>query len=239
MDDMVALTLNGVEVKAQKGMPLLAIAHRMNVYIPTLCNNDALAPYGVCRMCLVEIKKGGRQRVVTSCNYPAEEGLLVNTDTERVVKTRNVVMELLLARAPENKTIVDLAARLGVKGGRLSPVNDDCILCGMCVRTCDEVVGVSALGFVSRGITRMPTTPFAEPSETCIGCGSCVYICPTNYIKMEDKDGKRYIHNWKVALELVNCKKCGLPIAPKRQLDHIRKIADLPEDFYDLCFSCR
>jgi bidirectional [NiFe] hydrogenase diaphorase subunit len=239
MDDMVTMVLNGAEVKAEQGTPVLTVARRMNVYIPTLCNNEALVPYGVCRMCLVEIEKGGRQRVVTSCNYPAEEGLSVKTDTERVVKTRNVVMELLLARAPENKTIVDLASRLGVKGGRLSPVNDDCILCGMCVRTCEEVVGVSALGFVSRGTTRMPTTPFDEPSETCIGCGSCVYICPTNYIKMEDKGGKRHIYNWKVELELTNCKKCGLPIAPKRQLEYIRKIADLPEDFYDLCFSCR
>ncbi len=121
MDDMVTMTLNGAEVKAQNGTPILSVARRMNVYIPTLCNNEALVPYGVCRMCLVEIEKGGRQRVVTSCNYPAEEGLLVKTDTERVVKTRNVVMELLLARAPENKTIVDLASRLGVKGGRLSP----------------------------------------------------------------------------------------------------------------------
>ncbi len=239
MDDMVAITLNGAGVTAKKGTPLLSIAREQNVYIPTLCHNDALAPYGVCRMCLIEIEKGGRKRVVTSCNYPAEEGLAVKTDTDRVVKTRNIVMELLLARAPKNKMIVDLAARLGVKGGRLVEVNDDCILCGMCVRACDEVVGVSALGFFSRGTSRMPTTPFAEPSETCIGCGSCVYICPTGYIKMEDRDGTRYIHNWKVALELATCKKCGLSIAPKRQLDYIRKIADLPEDFYDLCFSCR
>jgi NADH dehydrogenase/NADH:ubiquinone oxidoreductase subunit G len=239
MDEMVTITLNGAEVKAQKGTPLLTIARGMNVYIPTLCHNEALIPYGVCRMCLVQIEKGGRTRVVTSCNYPAEEGLTVKTDTERVVKTRNIVMELLLARAPGNRAIVELAARLGVTGGRLTPVNDDCILCGMCVRACDEVVGVSALGFFSRGTSRMPTTPFAEASETCIGCGSCVYICPTGYITMEDKDGARHIHNWKVKLELATCKKCGMYIAPKRQLDYIRKIADLPEDFYELCFSCR
>jgi bidirectional [NiFe] hydrogenase diaphorase subunit len=239
MDEMVTITLNGAKVEAQKGTSLLSIARRLNVYIPTLCNNEALIPYGVCRMCLVEIEKGGRTRVVTSCNYPAEGGLVVKTDTERVVKTRNIVMELMLARAPENKMIVDLAARLGVTGGRLTPVNDECILCGMCVRACDEVVGVSALGFFSRGTSRMPTTPFAEASETCIGCGSCVYICPTGYIKMEDKDGVRHIHNWKVKLELATCKKCGMYIAPKRQLDYIRKVADLAEDFYELCPSCR
>ena len=239
MNETITIRLNDAPVEAKKGASLLSIAREKNVFIPTLCHNDALIPYGACRMCLVEIEKGGRTRIVTSCNYPAEEGLSVKTDTEKVVRTRNVVIELLLARAPENKTIVALAARLGVKGGRLVEVNDDCILCGMCVRTCDEVVGVSALGFFSRGTSRMPTTPFAEPSETCIGCGSCVYVCPTNYIRMEDRDGKRYIHNWKVELELAACKKCGAYIAPKRQLDHFMKIAELPDDFYELCWSCR
>jgi len=239
MDDMVTITLNGEAIKTSKGTSLLSIARRMNVYIPSLCHNDAVFPYGVCRICLVEIEKDSRTRVVTSCNYPAEEGLSVKTDTDRVVKTRKSIIELLLARAPENKAILDLADRFGVTGGRLATVNDGCILCGLCIRTCNEVVGVSALGFFSRGTFRTVTTPFSEASETCIGCGSCVYVCPTGYIKMEDKDGVRHIHNWKVALELATCKKCGMYIAPKRQLDYIRKAADLPEDFYDLCFSCR
>ncbi len=239
MDDMITITLNDSPEKVKAGQPILIAARKKNVYIPTLCNNDALVPYGACRMCLVEIERAGRTRVVTSCNYPAEEGLIVRTDTEKVVKTRNVIMELLLARAPKNKTILALADRLGVKGGRLVETDDDCIVCGQCVRACSEVVGVNALGFSYRGPKRMPTTPFAEASETCIGCGSCVWVCPTNYIKMEDRDGKRYIYNWKVEFELATCKNCGMYIGPKRQLDYIRKIANLPEDFYDLCFSCR
>jgi len=239
MEDNITINFNGEEVKAKRGESILSVAKRLNVYIPTLCSNDALEPYGACRMCLVEIKKGDRMRIVTSCNYPAEEGLSVSTDTEKVVSTRNVVMELLLARAPKSRAINELAAKLGVKGGRLEEVGDNCILCGMCVRTCEEVVGVKALGFANRGISRMPATPFMESSETCIGCGSCVYVCPTGYINMEDKDGKRYIHNWKVELEISKCKKCGLDIAPKRQLEFIRKKADLPDDFFDLCWSCR
>jgi bidirectional [NiFe] hydrogenase diaphorase subunit len=239
MENMVTITLNGVQTQAKIGTSILTIAREKNVYIPTLCYNDALAPYGACRICLVEIEKGDRKRVVTSCKYPVEDGLVINTDTERVIKTRNSIMELLLARAPKNKMIVELAASLGVTGGDLEDVNDECIMCGMCIRTCTEVVGVSALGFSSRGPSRMPTTPFAESSESCIGCGACVWICPTDYIKMEDKEGKRFIYNWKVELELAVCKKCNNFIAPKRQLEHFRKIADLPEDFFDLCWSCR
>ncbi len=239
MEDSITINFNGEDIEAKRGESILSVANRLNVYIPTLCNNVALEPYGACRMCLVEVKKGDRMRIVTSCNYPAEEGLSVSTDTDRVVSTRNIVMELLLARAPKNRKINELAEKLGVKGGRLEEVGDDCILCGMCVRTCEEVVGVKALGFANRGISRLPATPFMESSETCIGCGSCVYICPTGYIKMEDKDGKRYIHNWKVELEISKCSKCGLDIAPKRQLEYIRKIVDLPDDFFDLCWSCR
>ena len=100
-------------------------------------------------------------------------------------------------------------------------------------------LGVNAIGFAQRGIDRITATPFVEASETCIGCGSCVYVCPTGYIKMTDKDGKRYIENWKVELELQSCENCGAYIAPKRQLDYIRSIADLPSDFYNLCFDCR
>ncbi len=239
MEEIIKIEFNGEEIEVKKDATLLSIARERNIYIPTLCHNDALEPYGVCRMCLVEIEDKGRMRIVTSCNYPAKEGLKVKTDTEKVVSTRNVVVELLLARAPENKEINELAESFGVKGGRLENVNDDCILCGMCVRTCDEVVGVNAIGFAQRGIDRITATPFVEASETCIGCGSCVYVCPTGYIKMTDKDGKRYIENWKVELELQSCENCGAYIAPKRQLDYIRNIADLPNDFYNLCFDCR
>ena len=239
MKEVVKIELNGQEIEVKEGATLLSIARERHVYIPTLCHNDALEPYGVCRMCLVEIEDKGRMRVVTSCNYPAKEGLKVKTDTERVVSTRNVVIELLLARAPENEEIKRLAESYGIKGGRLELVNDDCILCGMCVRTCGEVVGVHALGFAQRGTERIPATPFLESSETCIGCGSCVYVCPTGYIKMRDENGKRYIENWKVELELSQCEKCGAYIAPKRQLDYIRNLADLPDDFYNLCWNCR
>lgn len=239
MKDTVKIELNGEEIEVEKDATILSIARERHVHIPTLCHNDALEPYGVCRMCLVEIEQRGRTRVVTSCNYPAREGLKVKTDTERVVSTRNVVIELLLARAPENEEIKKIAEFYGVKGGRLELVNDECILCGMCVRTCNEVVGVNALGFANRGIERVPATPFMEASDVCIGCGSCVYVCPTGYIKMEDRDGKRYIENWKVELELAKCENCGAYIAPKRQLEYIRNVADLPDDFYNLCWNCR
>ena len=243
MEDTIIINFNGEDIEVKKGTTLLSIAREKNVYIPNLCHNDALKPYGVCRMCLVEIEKGGRTRIVTSCNYEVHDEFTVKTDTERVILTRNVTMKLLLARAPNSKLIRELADRLGVTSGELEEVKGDefgeCILCGQCVRACEEVVGVSAIGFAQRGIDRKVVTPFIEDSKTCIGCGSCAYVCPTNYIKMEDKDGKRYIYNWKVALDLKVCKECGISIAPERQLEYIRTIAELPVDFYDLCWNCR
>ena len=238
MEDSTII-FNGTEYKVQKGTPLLSIARSLNIFIPTLCHNDALVPYGACRMCIVEIQKGNRMRVVTSCNYPAEDGLVVKTDTEKVISTRNIIMELLIARAPKNKQIKQLGERLGVTKTRFEEVGDDCIMCGMCIRACEEVVGVSAIGFKNRGITRMPATPFMETSKNCIGCGSCVYVCPTKYIKMEDKGAKRYIYNWKVAFDMLQCKKCGDFIAPVKQLDYIKKKVSLPEDFFEICNNCR
>jgi predicted molibdopterin-dependent oxidoreductase YjgC len=196
-------------------------------------------------MCLVEIqrKKEDYTRIVTSCNYPVEEGLSVLTDSDTVIKNRKVVLELLMARAPEDKAIRSMAEGMGVPTGRLSPVTIEdgcgCIVCGMCVRACEEVVGISALGFAHRGVDRVPTTPYMESSQTCIGCGTCAYICPTNYIKMEDKDGKRFIYNWKVELELEKCEKCGAYIAPKRQLEYIKRVAELPDDFFKICVNCK
>jgi bidirectional [NiFe] hydrogenase diaphorase subunit len=242
---MVKITINGRNINAQEGATILSAARDANIEIPSLCENEAIAPYGACRLCLVEIKTvKGRQRLVTSCIYQVEEGLTVQTKTERVEKIRKMLIELLLARCPESEVIQNLAKAYGVTGKRLTPHegNNKCILCATCARTCEEVVGVSAISLSKRGVDRELTTPFAEDfSEACIGCGSCSYSCPTNAITMEDKNGTRLVkwpHN-QMKFKLQKCTVCGEYWAPVKQLEYIAKISGTPVSDYTVCPSCR
>jgi len=237
---MITLTIDGREVQAQEGATILEVAREYNIYIPTLCYNDAVEPYGACRLCLVEVVKDGRQRLVASCLYPVEEGLIVKTDSERIMANRRTIMELLLARCPNVPVIQDLAQRLGVEETPFRLEDKTCILCGLCVRACQEVVGVSAISLANRGVNRELTTPFYEPSEACIGCGSCAYICPTEAIKFEDIGDTRFI-NWpnsKMEFKLKKCKTCGNYWAPEKQLDYIAKQSSLAPEVFEACPNC-
>jgi len=174
----------------QRHTPVLQAAARQGIVIPTLCYHEALKPYGSCRLCLVEAHRNGRPRLVTSCNYPAEDGLVVFTDTERVKSARKTALELLLARCPNVPQIQRLAQKMGIKTSRFYKKQDErCILCGLCVRACEEMVGAGAIGFAGRGIEKHVNTPFGLQSDACIGCGSCTYICPTGCIEMVGEPG--------------------------------------------------
>ncbi|MFC1952242.1 2Fe-2S iron-sulfur cluster-binding protein [Chloroflexota bacterium] len=238
---MVTLTIDEREVQAQEGTMILDVAKENNIYIPSLCTNDAVSPYGACRLCLVEVTKGKRDRLVASCLYPVEKGLIVKTNSERIMANRRAIMELLLARCPNVSEIQDLARRLGVKGTPFALEDKKCILCALCVRACQEVVGVSAISLVNRGINRELSTPFYEPSKVCIGCGSCAYICPTEAIQFEDIEDTRFI-NWpnnKMEFKLKKCKSCGNYWAPEKQIDHIAKQSNLDPEVFDVCPNCR
>ena len=238
---MVKLVIDGRDVQAEEGMTVLEAAGANNIYIPSLCYHEEVTPYGACRLCLVEIAKNGRQRLVTSCLYPVEEGLVVQTSSERIIDNRRMIMELLLARCPNNKVIQDLARRIGVEKTSFKLEDNQCILCALCVRVCQEVVGVSAISLVNRGVDRQMTTPFYEHSDDCIGCGSCAYVCPTDAIKFEDIGGIRIITmpNSKLEFKLKKCETCGKYWAPEKQLDYIIKKVDLAPDAFDSCPDCR
>ena len=236
---MVTLTIDGQEIQAEEGATILEVARQEGIEIPTLCYHEAVSPAGVCRLCMVEITKDTRSRLVASCLYPAEEGLEVKSHSERVMNIRKTVMELLLARCPNSKPIQDLARSMGIETTDFDLEDMDCILCGLCVRVCEEIAGVSAISLVSRGTQRKVAPPFDEPSEDCIGCGSCARVCPTGTIKIEDVGDTRIIHNWKVEFKLKQCKVCGNYFAPQAQLDYLRKTLDLPEEHFELCQNCR
>lgn len=241
MTETVTLNIDGRDIQARKGATLLDVARENGIEIPTLCHHEAVSAYGGCRLCVVEVVRGNRSRLVTSCLYPVDEGLVVKTDSKMVYNTRKGVLELLLSRCPTVELLQEMAAAYGITEPPFEADNraEECILCGLCVRACSEIVGVHAISLTDRGIKRKVATPFEDPSETCIGCGSCVYICPTNAIKMEDKGDVRIIHNWKVEFKMKPCKVCGGFYAPDRQLEYFQKKLNLPEGFLDTCPSCR
>ena len=237
---MVSLIIDGRKVEAEEGAMLLDVARQNGFVIPTLCTHESVGRSGACRLCVVEVKSGKRMRVVTSCMYPVAEGIEVATKTDRVMNVRRLVMQLLMARCPESEVLQEMAAEMGVKPEpRFTPDTDKgrCILCRLCVRACQDVVGVSAIGSSYRGPSKSVGPPFMEDSSACIGCGACAFICPTEHIHMEATDGKRKI--WGRTFKMQACEKCGRYFAPVDQLKFISQKTGTPMTELAVCMSCK
>ncbi|MCD6497713.1 MAG: (2Fe-2S)-binding protein [Deltaproteobacteria bacterium] len=237
--ETVTFTVNGKTMQGRRGDSLLKVLLHEGYDIPHLCYHEAVTAYGSCRLCLVEVKKGRKTKVTTSCNYPLMDGIEVTTNSEKIRKHRKVVFELLLAQVPNSPELQSMAAQYGVTDTRFEKKYQDCILCGLCERVCREVVGVNALGFMGRGVEKDVGAPFKQPSKTCIGCGACVYVCPVNCIKEEQLPTKRTIVRWERNLPMQTCKRCGYPFAPTYQLLQMQKQTGLPWEFFELCPDCR
>ncbi len=182
---MLQLTIDGKKVEAEAGWTLLETARQHGIEIPTLCYHEAVEPFGACRLCVVELKQGDRSRLVASCVYPAEDGLEVLTDTEAVNNVRRWVFELLLAACPASEEIKRMAAEYGVGETRLEVHDPDekCILCGLCVRACAQVVGANAISTVGRGVHKKIGAPYLTPTDACVACGTCLTVCPTGAMR--------------------------------------------------------
>jgi bidirectional [NiFe] hydrogenase diaphorase subunit len=235
----VGIYINGIFVRAPMEFTVLQAARANGFDIPTLCYHRDLPSEGQCRLCVVEIGEAPRTRLVNSCTYPVEKGLKVQTHSDKVVQARRIVLELLMARAPGAEIIKELAAQHGVHETRfhIEDPEERCILCGLCVRTCKEIVGVSAISMANRAPEKQVATPFKEASEACIGCGSCAFICPTNVIPYTEKNGVRTI--WGRNFELQPCRVCGNYIAPKAQLEHWAELTGDPVETFLVCRDCR
>ncbi len=185
MSDTVTFTIDGKEVSADKGTSLLMAARSLGIDIPTLCHHDELADFGACRLCIVEIDKGGWKKIVTSCLYPVEDGLSVETESEKVIRHRRTILELLRARWSEMPR--ELIEKYQVPEDRMETESTFCVMCGLCVRHCSERKGANVLGFVGRGTERQVVAHEEPALKYCRDCAAengmeCLAVCPTGVV---------------------------------------------------------
>ncbi len=205
---MITIHVNTRPVEASPGETVLDVLRRIGVKVPTLCHIPGLTPTGACRLCVVEVE--GMNGLVPSCAYPVADGMKVHTHSPRAVRARKTIVELLLASHPDDCLyclrnhhcqLQDLAAELGVRERRYAGEHprhnldvsdpalvrdpDKCILCGKCVRFCEEVQGVAAIDFIQRGSRTMVTTAFNQGLNvsSCVNCGQCITVCPTGALR--------------------------------------------------------
>lgn len=175
---MLNVRIDGQSVAVEEGWTILEAARYYGVDIPTLCYMEGLSPYSACRLCVVEVERGKRSRLVASCSCPVEDGMVVVTNSERVKRARRMMIELMLATTPNSRTLQCLASKYGVTRVRFKGEDRRCILCGLCVRICDEQMSGGAIGFAKRGVERQVSMPFHKTPEACRECGACMYVCP-------------------------------------------------------------
>jgi iron-only hydrogenase group A len=201
---LIDIQVNNKIIQAKTGETILETLSRNGIKVPTLCRMENFTPTGACRMCVVEVE--GKSGLIPSCSYPVEESLKIKTHSPRVLKARKMLVELLLSNHPDdclycasngNCELQDMAVELNIRERRISgektKANIDqsspgivrdpakCILCGRCVRVCEEILGVSTFDFYKRGNKTAITTSMNKDLNfsNCIHCGQCLLVCPT------------------------------------------------------------
>jgi bidirectional [NiFe] hydrogenase diaphorase subunit len=244
------VTIDGVKVRVAEGATILDGARKAGIWIPVMCHSPAVSEQAACRLCMVELERTNGTQMVTACSYPVRRDCSVRVNSEKALRIRRGIMQLMLARSPESQELKDLAARMGVEGTPYPTVTEsqrNCILCGLCVAACEEAIGASAIGFAGRGVERTVTAPFREPSEACIACGACAAVCPvgTIQVRIHEDTGEAEISPFKSRSKLLTCESCGarmvsVPVAAQ-MIDKVKTKLDW-EEFRRrarLCPQCR
>ena len=179
----ILVQIDGKEVKAKEGMTILEAAGVAGVPIPTLCNHGKLEAYGACRICTVEAEISGRTSYVAACVRPVEKNMAVRTKSEKVIRIRKMLLEELLAHAPDSEDLWKLAQEYGADKDRFEKEASFCILCGLCVRYCAEVKKKDVVGFVDRGAKRAINFIPELAAKECWNCKECFPLCPTSALQ--------------------------------------------------------
>jgi bidirectional [NiFe] hydrogenase diaphorase subunit len=179
----ILLTIDGREVKATEEMTILEAAQSAGISIPTLCHHEKLESYGACRICTVEVETGGRTTLAAACVCPVERDITVTTRSEKVNRVRKMLLEELLAHAPDSVELQNLAREYGAASDRFEKESSFCILCGLCVRYCAEIKKKDAIGFVDRGARRAISFIPEIASKECWNCKECFSLCPTSALQ--------------------------------------------------------
>lgn len=237
---MPTIIVDGQPVEMSAGATVLQAVRRVGAHLPTLCHLEGLPPYGACRLCLVE-KVAPDRAVIAACAYPVEDGLAIQTAGPQAVAVRRLMLEFLLARCPTSTVIQGLAAEAGVTGSRFESAaapDELCMLCGLCVRVCRDLVGAAAISFMDRGTAREVGAPFRLQAEVCIGCGACAAVCPTGAVSMKDADGIRVLEPWGARIRLRACPGCGQPYAPE-PMAFLTGQVPVSAGLWGMCPKCR
>ena len=245
---MHTVTIDGKTVRVPNESTILDAAKRAGIWIPTLCHSPVVSSAASCRICMVELDRGDWKQLVTACNYPVRRDITVSVSSENAVRARQGVMKLLLARAPECEELKTLAKRMGVESTPYPTVTEsqrNCILCGLCTRVCEEVIGPAAIGFAGRGVERIVAPPFLHAPDNCIACGACAAVCPVGTIKIRfhEDTGEIEISPFKARVKLRTCGECGARIVPEPVARQVLEKVDFNwEKFRErakLCPACR
>ena len=179
----ISLRIDGKEVVAREDMTLLEAAQSAGISIPTVCHHEKLEPFGGCRFCTVEAESGGRTNLVAACIYPVQKDLVVRTRSAQIDRIRKVLTEQLLAYAPESEVLQGLAREYQADKDRFPKEPSFCILCGLCVRYCDEIKQKNAVGFMDRGPNREISFVPEIAVKECWDCKECFPLCPTSALQ--------------------------------------------------------
>jgi len=250
MESKVRIKINGAEYFVREGENILTFCKSIGVDIPALCYSEALKPYGACRLCIVDVKGGNvRPGVTTSCTLSASEGLEIITETKEINNHRKILFQFYLAQAPESETIQQLAAKYNVtdtpftkKVRENDNLGNQCVLCGLCVRVCNDIIEKGVINYTGRGYYVKINTAYALPSDICLGCKACAEVCPTGAIRFEDEGNTRYGHSWsETKIQLKQCNLCGEYYSPQpfEEKTLAKMNPEIEEELRDMCPSCR